>query len=247
MPLPAYGRLVSVSAQLRQIARSCRNRLTARGLSPIARSVLDEGLTYLAPAKLRRIEAGLNSVCDVPGDFAEFGVALGGSAILIASQANGRQFHGFDVFGMIPEPASAKDDEKSKKRFELIKSGKSHGIDGDLYYGYRDDLFSEVKQSFARHGLEVGNNGVNLHKGLFEDSWPRAKVEAVAFAHIDCDWYDPVAYCLRSLAPKLSRGGAIVIDDYHDYGGCRTAVEEFLAREPEFLFENGPNPILRRR
>jgi len=232
--------------RVRQAARALRNRVTGVGLSPLSRTVMDEGLTYLAPAKLRRIEGALRSVREVRGDFAEFGVALGGSAILIATAASQRQFHGFDVFAMIPEPTSDKDDEKSKKRYDKIRSGKSAGIDGQLYYGYRSDLFSQVKDSFARHELPVGENGIHLHKGLFEDTWPTARVNSLALAHIDCDWYDPVRYCLQVIAPKLSRGGVIIIDDYHDYGGCKTAVEEFLNQNPSFMFEDGPNPILRR-
>lgn len=236
---------MTISTDLRHFARALRNRVAGFGLSPISRQVLGEGLTYLAPSKLRRIEAALLSVDNVRGDFAEFGVALGGSAILIAKQAKGRQFHGFDVFGMIPEPTSGKDDAKSKRRYERIRSGKSAGIDGQLYYGYRKDLFSEVTESFSRHGLSVGEKGIHLHKGLFEETWPEASVGALALAHIDCDWYDPVVYCLRAVAAKLSPGGVIIIDDYHDYGGCRTAVEEFLTQNPQFAFEDGPNPILR--
>lgn len=207
--------------------------------------MLDEGLTYLAPAKLKRIEEALHSVSDVKGDFAEFGVALGGSAILIAHHAVGRRFHGFDVFGMIPEPASDKDDAKSKKRYEIIRSGGSRGIDGQLYYGYRSDLLSEVKGNFARHGLNVGTQ-IHLYEGLFEETLPTADIDALALVHLDCDWYDPVAYCLKGVAAKLSPGGVIIIDDFHDYGGCRRAVEEFLDQDSAYEFEDGPNPILRR-
>jgi asparagine synthase (glutamine-hydrolysing) len=231
---------------LRRIARRLRNRFGRKGLSPLTRAVMDEGLTYLSPAKLRRMEAALASARAVPGDFAEFGVALGGSAILIASRSEGRRFHGFDVFGMIPEPGSDKDDLKSKARYEAIRSGASRGIDGQLYYGYRSDLFAEVKDSFARHGLPVGQAGIHLHKGLFEESWPRVDVDSLAFVHIDCDWYDPVRYCLDAVAAKLSPGGVVMIDDYYDYGGCRTAVDEFLAGHPGYALEDGPNPILRR-
>jgi len=238
---------MTLAAPARQLARRVRNRLTGRDLSPLARTMLAEGLTYLSPAKLRRIENAVASVRDVEGDFAEFGVALGGSAIMIAAEARGRVFHGFDVFGMIPEPSSEKDDAKSRSRYATIKSGKSHGIDGQRYYGYREDLFAEVKDNFARHGLSVGDAGVRLHKGLFEDSWPNAAVGKLAFVHIDCDWYDPVTFCLGAVGPKASVGAAIVIDDYHDYGGCKTAVDEFLASNPHFAFEDGPNPILRRR
>src|SRR5688572_13192838 len=103
-----YGHGMEVSSRFRHVARALRNAITGFGLSPISRTVLREGLTYLTPSKLRRIEAALQSVGDVPGDFAEFGVALGGSAILISNAAEGRQFHGFDVFGLIPEPTSGK-------------------------------------------------------------------------------------------------------------------------------------------
>lgn len=147
---------------------------------------------------------------------------------------------------MIPEPSSEKDDRYSKSRYQIIKSGASDGIDGQLYYGYREDLFSDVKNSFIRHGLTVGERSIFLHKGLFEETWPAAKVDNLAFVHIDCDWYDPVIYCLNAVSAQLSLGGVIVIDDYHDYIGCRTAVDEFLLQNPAFSFKDGPNPIIRR-
>ncbi len=240
---------MAMSTQLRPMVRRLRNRLASQDLSRLSRDVMSEGLTYLSTAKLLRIEKALKSVSDVEGDFVEFGVALGGSAILIADQCPShqlsRQFHGFDVFDMIPEPMSEKDDDKSKSRYETIKSGASHGINGHQYYGYRDDLLADVEHSFARHGLTVGEDGIFLYKGLFEDSWPDVKVDRLAFAHVDCDWYEPVAYCLQAIATHLSPGGVIVIDDYHDYGGCRTAVDEFLLENPDYTFEDGANPILR--
>lgn len=232
---------------VRPLARRVRNRLSSHKLSSVSRQVMDEGLTYLSPAKLKRMEQALESVAGIDGDFAEFGVALGGSAILIAGQATGRQFHGLDVFDMIPEPTSEKDDQKSRSRYRDIKSGSSRGIDGQQYYGYRDALYEEVRDSFARYDVPVGQNGVHLYKGLFEETWPDISCAALAFAHLDCDWYDPVAYCLKEVSAKLSPGGVIMIDDYHDYGGCRTAVDEFLAGNLDFDFEDGANPVLRRQ
>ena len=40
---------------------------------------------------------------------------------------------------------------------------------------------------------------MSLHKGLFEDTWPMVatKIHQIALAHVDCDWYDPVKYCLE--------------------------------------------------
>jgi asparagine synthase (glutamine-hydrolysing) len=158
----------------------------------------------------------------------------------------GRRFHGFDVFGMIPPPTSAKDDTKSQARYATIRAGRSAGIGGERYYGHRENLFEEVKASFARHGCPVDGT-TQLHKGLFEETWPdvlvQGPVRAVAFAHLDCDWYDPVAFCLGAVRELMSPGGAILVDDY-SYGGARIAVDEFLAARGDFAFEPGPNPIL---
>lgn len=98
-----------------------------------ARSVLRDRLTYLSPAKISRLTRAVGDVVDrqVPGDILEFGVAPGGSSVLLARHASPeRQFHGFDVFGLIPPPSSAKDDAKSKERYQVISSGHSIGIGG---------------------------------------------------------------------------------------------------------------------
>ena len=217
-------------------------------LDPATRAVVWDRLTYLSPKKLRRLRCALKQVSDVEGDFLEFGVALGGSGIILAkSKGTSRRFLGFDVFAMIPPPTSEKDDAKSKDRFQAIKSGASKGIRGDKYYGYRDNLYPEVKESFARHGVRVDGERICLYRGLFQDTWPTVSVNSIALAHIDCDWYDPVKFCLQAVADKVSEGGVVIIDDYNDYGGCRTAVDEFIKQRPDFAFEPGANPFLRRK
>jgi len=205
----------------------------------------------LSVEKLRRIEDALDTIRrnSVPGALVEFGVALGGSAIVIAKIAGaGRQFHGFDVFAMIPPPVSVNDDQKSRERYEVIRSGRSKGIDGGSdYYGYRENLFEDVKANFNRHGVPVDQNSIWLHRGLFEETWPVTNVGQVAFAHVDCDWYDPVSYCLNVLADRVSPGGVIMLDDYNDYGGARKATDEFVSQHSEFQFLPGANPMLVRR
>lgn len=219
-------------------------------LSSAARAIRQERLTYLTPRKLRRLEAALDRVLrqNVAGDVAEFGMALGGSGILLASGATraGRRFHGFDVFGMIPPPTSDRDDEKSKARYQKIASGQSNGLGDDVYYGYRENLYDDVCRSFAKYGLAVDGKNVLLHRGLFEETWSSAGIDRIAFAHIDCDWFDPVRFCLENVSPRLSPGGVMVIDDYHDYGGCRAAADEFLAAHADFRLEDGENALIRR-
>ena len=231
------------------IAAKVRRRFDLMSLGPVARAVVDDRLTYLPAEKLRRIERVLKQADadGVPGDIVEFGVALGGSGIMLAHHAlQGRRFIGLDVFAMIPPPTSEKDDAKSKARYETISSGASKGLGLDTYYGYRDHLYEEVKANFARHGVAVDGERIQLHKGLFEETWPGLDVKAIAVAHVDCDWYDPVRYCLQAISRKMSTDGVVIVDDYNDYGGCRTAVDEFVATRPDYVFEDGVNPFLRK-
>ena len=228
-----------------------RRKLDVFRGSPISKAVRGDNLTYLSAEKLSRLEASVAQALsqNVPGAVLEFGVALGGSAILLAKECAPREFHGFDVFGMIPEPSSEKDDQKSKERYQAIAGGQSKGLGGETYYGYRNDLYSDVVAAFARHGVPVDGKRVVLHKGLFEDTWPAMTgIKHVAVAHIDSDWYDPVAFCVAAIYPLLSKGSVLVFDDYHEYGGCRAAVDEFLSKHPdEFTADMGENVTLTRR
>jgi O-methyltransferase len=229
------------------LRRRLANRFEMARLDPVARAVLRDRLTYLSFEKLRRITAALRQTRDVAGDVVEFGVALGGSGILLASHLrDDNRFFGFDVFAMIPPPTSEKDDGKSKQRYEIIRSGHSQGIGGDRYYGYRADLLADVTAAFVRHGVAVDGKRVALIRGLFEESWPTAAPDRLALVHIDCDWYDPVKYCLAAAADRLAPGGIMVVDDYNDYTGCRTAVDEFISARRDFRFEAGANPFLRK-
>jgi asparagine synthase (glutamine-hydrolysing) len=234
---------------------SLRSRIVRRWmlfrLSPVAHRMRRDGLTYLRPVKLVRIEAALRRLQQrrVPGDYLEFGVALGGTAALIAQAARraDARFVGLDVFATIPPPTSEHDDAKSRERYAVIAAGEATGIGGDVYYGYRDDLLDHVGEVLASVDAPVDGRQIRLAKGLFEETWPTLDVERVAFAHIDCDWHDPVLYCLNAVAPKLSEHGVIVIDDYHDYPGCRTAVDTFLEQNPGFRMVPGANPLIERR
>src|SRR3546814_8191700 len=118
-----------------------------------------------------------------------------------------RCFFGLDFFAMIPPPTSEKDDPKSKTRYEAIASGQAQGLNGDPYYGYRDDLYEHVSTQLARFGTPVDGARINLVKGLFEETLPSLDIERIAFAHIDCDWYDPVRYCLDETSRRLAPGG----------------------------------------
>ena len=212
-----------------------RQMWSALRLSSTARAVRRDGLTYLTPAKLLCLEQEVKSVLAkrCAGDIVEFGVALGGSSVLLAANATKvHPYHGFDLFGLIPPPDSEKDDDVSRERYREIVSGTAKGIGGSTYYGYKDKLYEEVCETFARYGTPVDGKIRTLHRGLFSETLGEYRGRLVAFAHLDCDWYDPVRLCLTSIGDRLVKGGVIVVDDYDAYGGCRTAVDEFLQARP---------------
>ena len=97
-------------------------------------------------------------------------------------------------------------------------------------------------------GVIIDGERVRLVPGLFEDTVPQHVAAPVAFAHVDCDWYDPVRLCLATLDRHLSPGGLLIVDDYSDYEGCRRAVDGFLAAHPDFeIVSPAPNALIRRR
>jgi len=216
-------------------------------LPSTARRVRRERLTYLSPEKLRSLIAAIRTLNreGVAGDVLEMGVALGGSGILLASLMGERAFYGYDVFGLIPPPGKS-DSEDAHRRFAKIEKGESRGSKGDLYYGYREDLLCEVRENFRRFGYPEDKTRVHLIEGLFEDTLP-LEGPAVALAHIDCDWHDPVKLCIERTGPRISAGGLIILDDYNDYEGCKKATKAFLEKAPFDVVTLKPHAILRRR
>lgn len=202
--------------------------------SGIVKKVRKDNLTYLSNGKLakiidaiRRLEAE-----NVPGSFVEAGCALGGSTIVIAEKMGAsRRLDTHDVFAMIPPPTE-EDPPEVHARFAAISDGKAEGLGGDPYYGYQTDLKAVVADNLRRHLGRDQVDRVRLVEGLVQDTLhPEAPI---AFAHIDVDWYDPVKHCLTAIWPQLSLGGAIILDDYFDWGGCTKAVDEFLKGRDDY-------------
>jgi hypothetical protein len=211
-------------------------------LEQVIAGVLDEHLTYLSVGGLRTLASVVTELeaAGVPGLVLEAGVARGGSAIVLATaKSAGRPLQLYDVFAMIPPPGE-KDGADVHERYQTIVSGQSQGVGGETYYGYRDDLMGEVTESFARHGVPVADNNVELVPGLFEDTLGRTTMSQdgpVALAHLDGDWYSSTMTCLTAIVPRLPPGGRLVIDDYDAWSGCKTAIDEFFAGRTDFRFE----------
>jgi len=125
LPLRAFRRILN-TIRWYQVPVSLRKTI---------QEVRRSRLTYLSKQRL----ACLVQICranersQIPGVIIEVGCALGGSSIVIAAARNkDRRFLVYDVFEMIPPP-SDKDGGDAHKRYEIICSGRSRGIGGDVY------------------------------------------------------------------------------------------------------------------
>jgi len=205
-------------------------RLPALGpeLERLIATVREANLTYCGKPKLENLARAARAVVNdgVSGDFLEAGVALGGSAIVLAKiKEPARPLYLYDVFAMIPPPGP-QDGPDAHARYAAIASGRSQGLGGDKYYGYVDDLDEVVRRNLTDYGFAPEQHGIHLVPGRFEETLHPPG--PAAFAHIDCDWYESVRVCIERIMPNLSPGGVIGFDDYSSYSGCRRAVDELL-------------------
>lgn len=205
-----------------------RSPTSAVDVDQLISNIRSSKLTYCGPPKLENLVEACRTIQkdNVRGDFIEAGVALGGSAILLAKlKPSTSTLFLYDVYGLIPPPGE-KDGQDSHKRFAEIASGKSPGIGGDVYYGYQEDLYEVVSENLRKYGLVPNSRDLFLIKGIFQDT---LHVEnPIALAHIDCDWYESVKTCIDRISPRLVAGGIVVFDDYSSYEGCKRAVDEWL-------------------
>ncbi|MBK8446707.1 MAG: class I SAM-dependent methyltransferase [Micropruina sp.] len=224
--------IVRLKRVIKKLRTADMHRMLPEPVAKVAEAVIEKQLTLMSARPLTSLVRALIDVqlAGVPGIVIEAGTARGGSAIVLATaKSPDRAMKVYDVFGMIPPP-SDKDGADVHRRYERITSGQARG--GEEYYGYRDNLYDEVTNSFAEFGVPVHENRVELIRGLFQDTIDLH--EPVAFAHVDGDWYESTMTCLERIVPWLSVGGRLVIDDYFMWSGCRLAVDEYFAGREEF-------------
>ena len=150
----------------------------------------------------------------VPGDLIETGVWRGGSCILMRAvlklhQISDRQVWVADSFEGLPTP--------------------SHDADKN-YTDLSDDPYlkvsmEDVQSNFGRFGLL--DEQVRFLKGWFKDTLEAAPIKQLAVLRLDGDLYESTMDVLKALYHKVSKGGFVIIDDYHSWQTCKRAVDEF--------------------
>ena len=100
----------------------------------------------------------------------EAGVAMGGSAIVIAkTKARERELRLFDVFEMLPPPA-ANDDPKSHEVYRNFVEGNVSAPVDRNFVAHATDLLAFTRENMRRTGVDPEALNVRFVKGLYEDT-----------------------------------------------------------------------------
>ena len=180
-----------------------------------------EPYTMLSRRRLHALYQAAIDACerDEPGNFAECGVAGGGSSALLAyviknHSKRKRRLYSFDTFEGMPEPTAA-------DTFGGVDARRS---------GWADGTCAAPMESVLRAAVELGAEDVILPvKGLFADTLPRMRSEMgpLCLLHLDGDWYESTKDILDNLFDQVIPEGYLQVDDYGHWDGCRKAVHEF--------------------
>lgn len=179
--------------------------------------------TMLPVNRLYNLYLRAVDVCrrDVPGDFAEFGVAGGGSTALLAAvirreSRRPRTVHAFDTFTGMPDPCE----------HDTLCDGTCADDTGWGAGTCAAPVDSVLEVCEAVEVLPM----VKVHEGLFQSTLPEAldRMDRLALLHGDADWYESMRYILEHCYGRVSPGGVVVLDDYGYWEGCTRAVDEFL-------------------
>lgn len=160
------------------------------------------------------------------GDYYEFGVASGRSAIsaIRASRLYGqpaaRHFHLFDSFEGLPELTGV---DAGSRQFDR----------GD--YAFH---LEQTRRNLEEHGA-WDPSLVTFYRGWFEDSLTAGLRESLAdrpaaIVHVDCDLYESALTVLSFVTPLLQRGTILLVDDYNCFQasndlGLRRALMEWAS------------------
>lgn len=173
-------------------------------------------LTLLTKGQLDLIETSVVHLEEkrVPGDYIEAGVWRGGVIVLLralldAYNIKRRRVFAADSFAGIPLNTLVRDDPVDSWADRWVAT------------------LDEVRHNIQRFGLL--DERIKFAVGFFADSLKHLSRERFALVRLDSDSYDSVLTSLDFLYPLTSKGGIVIIDDWH-LAGCKMAVQHYRER-----------------
>jgi O-methyltransferase len=174
------------------------------------------GLTMVGLKRLDDLQRCVESVVQdqVKGDLIEAGVWRGGASMLMRATldtlGDDRKVWLADSFEGFPEPDEETfpaDGARDLSRFDFLSASED-----------------EVRSHFARLGLD---HNLRFVPGFFDESMSSLRRRMWSLVRLDSDTYESTLLALDSLYPGLSRGGYLIVDDYHMLPECQRAIDDY--------------------
>ena len=195
--------------------------------------------TYRNPTQVLNIEQVVKYVVEkrLEGAVVETGVFTGGaSAYMLRSLMRRTKktsllftYWGFDSFEGMPAPTD--EDGLHAKNWLYGKGNLKRPIEKGTLVGHDTNVASY--QACLSYLMDSGypTDRINLLKGWFQQTIPETKhkIGPIVILRLDGDFYESTKIVLEELYDQVLPGGAIIIDDYGDFQGCRKAVDDFLS------------------
>jgi len=209
---------------LREFRPACHHRLPLpAAYGELLAALAEAGVEVcLPPLRFEALAAAWWSVRDVVGDVVECGSYEGASALALAVLG---RLHGKD------------------QKVLMLDTFRGIPAVGETDAFRRPGEFEPAADQVSRIGEQAAALGVTerieIHAGLFADSFTRLAERALrfAFVHVDANVYEGTDQACAFTLPRLAEGGAVVFDDYNGPFdlGARLAIDRHLAGRPETL------------
>lgn len=164
----------------------------------------------------------------IEGDFVECGVWRGGNALIAAKifQMYGvnKKVYLFDTYEGMTTPT-----EKDKRASDGVLAidkfrAKQAATHNEWCYASLED----VQRNFEEYGVR-GENTIFVKGDVRQTLLESSNVpEKICVLRLDTDWYESTKVELEVLYPRLSLGGALMLDDYGHWAGAREATDEYF-------------------
>lgn len=185
--------------------------------------------TMTSPERMYALHQAVSYICSssIPGDIVETGVWRGGSSMVVAHSLlekgdTSRSLYLYDTFTGMAEPTE--DDANLYTDSSPRKEWKIHKRKGHNAWCYAHE--QDVRTNMESTGYPMDR--VHLVKGRVQDTIPQTIPDTISLLRLDTDWYESTKHEMQHLFPRLRKGGVLFVDDYHYWGGCRKAVDEYL-------------------
>lgn len=192
--------------------QAIKNKTISKELKSLEFETRDKVRFYTLWFQIERLKKN-----NIPGSFAELGVYKGLTANVLYEMDKSRKLHLFDTFEGFDEQDLRTEEVKDRR--------------------YNKKEFADTSIEVVRTYIN-GGDAIIFHKGYFPETTQGLENEQFAFVSIDADLYKPTLEGLKFFYSRLAPEGVIIIHDYnHNWDGVPKAVNEFVKRIPESIFE----------